>query len=133
MKKLVSLTLLGIIFASSVHAAGWGTVARKPYLLGPRPSCGFGQPVLASFYYTGRITSSGESFRPDGISVAHRSLPFGTRVTFTNPRNDRTVSATVNDRGPFGTAARIGVKFDLSRGAARAIGMHGSQWLCASY
>ena len=131
MKNL--LIILCMLIPSSVMAAGWATVARKPHLLGARPSCGFGQPVLASFYHSGHVTASGERFHPDGISVAHRTLPFGTRVTFTNPRNGRSVSATVNDRGPFGPAARIGVKFDLSRGAARAIGMHSSQWLCASY
>lgn len=131
MKKFI-LSLIFVLMASSTYAAGWSTVAKRPHLLGHQPSCGFGQPVLASFYQTGRVTASGARFNPNGISVAHRSLPFGTQVTFTNPKNGRSVTAVVNDRGPFGTASRIGVKFDLSRGAARSIGMTGSQWLCVN-
>lgn len=132
MKKFL-LCLFMVLLTSNAYAAGWSTVARKPHLLGHKPSCSFGQPVLASFYYTGKVTASGARFNPNGVSTAHRSLPFGTRVTFTNPRNGRSVNAVVNDRGPFGRAAKIGVKFDLSRGAARSISMGGSQWLCANY
>ena len=51
--------------------------------------------------------------------MAHRTLPFGTRVRVTNLENQRSVVVTVNDRGPF-VAGRIA---DLSLGAARQIGM----------
>lgn len=132
MKKIIFIIGLMIV-SSAAEAAGWNAVKRNPRLLGSHPSCGFGTPVLASFYNSGRVTASGARFHPNGVSVAHRTLPFGTSVTFTNPRNGRTVTAAVNDRGPWGRAAALGVKFDLSQGAARSIGMGGSQWLCASY
>jgi rare lipoprotein A len=67
----------------------------------------------------GRRTASGEKFNPNGLTAAHRTLPFGTRVRITNPRNNRSVIVRINDRGPFGNGASI----DLSLGAARAIGM----------
>lgn len=38
----------------------------------------------------------------DGLTAAHPSLPFGTRVTVTNLGNGRTVTVVINDRGPFG-------------------------------
>jgi rare lipoprotein A len=51
--------------------------------------------------------------------MAHRTLPFGTRVRVTNLRNHRSVDVRVNDRGPA-VRGRIA---DLSAAAARALGM----------
>ena len=51
--------------------------------------------------------------------MAHRTLPFGTRVRVTNLENKRSVEVVVNDRGPF-VEGRIA---DLSTAAARALGM----------
>jgi rare lipoprotein A len=51
--------------------------------------------------------------------MAHRSLPFGTRVRVTNLANNRDVTVRVNDRGPW-TAGRIG---DVSAAAARELDM----------
>ncbi len=53
------------------------------------------------------------------MTAAHRTLPFGTRVRVTNPRNGRSVVVRVNDRGPFIRGRSI----DLSRAAAEKIGM----------
>jgi rare lipoprotein A len=75
-----------------------------------------------SFYgdaFEGRKTASGEPFDPDALTMAHRTLPFGTRVRVTNIENKRSVDVVVNDRGPFVTG-RIA---DLSRAAALRIGM----------
>jgi rare lipoprotein A len=55
-------------------------------------------------------------------------LPFGSRVTVTNPRNGQSITVTINDRGPFNR----GITLDLARGAARAIGMNGTQQVCVS-
>jgi rare lipoprotein A len=44
--------------------------------------------------------------------VAHRSLPCGTKVTFRNPSNGRTVTVPVIDRGPYVS----GRQWDLSGG-----------------
>jgi len=70
--------------------------------------------------------ASGAPFNPDGMTAAHRTLPFGTRLTVMNPRTGQSVSVVINDRGPFVQ----GVSLDLSRGAAQAIGMHGTGAVC---
>ncbi|MFZ2078277.1 MAG: septal ring lytic transglycosylase RlpA family protein [Xanthobacteraceae bacterium] len=55
----------------------------------------------------------------NGLTAAHRTLPFGTRVRVTDPKSGRSVTVTVNDRGPFGRHRVL----DLSSSAARALGM----------
>jgi rare lipoprotein A len=85
-----------------------------------------GQTTVATWYgneHAGKRTASGERFNPDGLTAAHRSLPFGTCLRVTNPKSGRSVSIRVNDRGPFTN----GVSLDLSHGAARAIGMSYTQ------
>lgn len=73
----------------------------------------------ATWYQMGKKTASGERFDPEGMTVAHRTMPFGTMLRITNPATGATVVARVNDRGPFVK----GVSLDVSRGAARQLGM----------
>jgi rare lipoprotein A len=80
----------------------------------------------ASWYHEGSKTANGERYRPDGISAAHKTLPFGTRVLVRNQRTGRTVTVRINDRGPF-IRGRI---IDLSRGAKRVIEMDGLASVC---
>lgn len=75
----------------------------------------------ASFYWHGSKTASGERFNPGGMTAAHRTLPFGTKVRVTNTRTKRSVVVRINDRGPF-IKGRI---IDVSRGAAQQLGMVG--------
>ncbi|MEH2242219.1 septal ring lytic transglycosylase RlpA family protein [Nostoc sp.] len=80
---------------------------------------------MASYYGydgSGNRTASGQRFNPEGMTAAHRSLPFGTQVRVTNTRNGRCVVVRINDRGPF-VRGRV---IDLSAGAARILGMMGS-------
>src|ERR1035441_4993721 len=79
-----------------------------------------GERGLASWYgkeFDGLPTASGETFRPEKISAAHRTLPLGTVVDVTNEKNGKTVRVRINDRGPF-VAGRI---LDLSKAAAQEI------------
>jgi peptidoglycan lytic transglycosylase len=76
---------------------------------------------LASFYWQGSRTASGERFDKRELTAAHRTLPFGTRVLVTNLATGRSVTVRVNDRGPF-VAGRI---IDVSRAAAEELGMVG--------
>lgn len=69
----------------------------------------------------GRKTASGERFNPGGLTAAHRTLAFGTRLKLTNPGNGRSVVVRVNDRGPF-VRGRV---LDVSLGAAQALGFAG--------
>jgi rare lipoprotein A len=59
---------------------------------------------------------------PHGKTAAHRTLPFGTRLTVTNPKTDKSVIVVVNDRGS--STRRIDI--DLSIAAAKAIGPDGA-------
>ncbi len=91
----------------------------------PEGNCS-GARVVAAYYSSGRRTASGETFNAGGYTAAHRSLAFGSHVTVTNPRNGKSVTVVINDRGPY----TRGVTLDLASGAARAIGMSGTQWVC---
>ena len=83
--------------------------------------------MSATQYSTGSGTASGQAFRPDGLTAAHKKLPFGTRVRLTNPHTGASTVVTINDRGPFTRGRDI----DLSRGAARAIGLTNVGTVCA--
>jgi rare lipoprotein A len=73
----------------------------------------------ASYYKSGHRTANGERFNPHGLTAAHRSLPFGTKVKVTNIRTGKSVVVRINDRGPF-IKGRV---IDLSLGAAKVIGL----------
>ena len=78
--------------------------------------------TLASHYgvgdgFHGLTTANGEIYNAYGISAAHRTLAFGTRVLVQNPNNGARVVVKVNDRGPFVE----GRDLDLSYAAFRAI------------
>ncbi|MFG1464668.1 septal ring lytic transglycosylase RlpA family protein [Xanthobacter sp. DSM 24535] len=79
------------------------------------------QTGVASYYWQGQGTASGERFNPGALTAAHRSLPFGTKVRVTNLRNGRAVVVRINDRGPF-VRGRI---IDVSRAAASELGFTG--------
>lgn len=76
----------------------------------------------ASFYgvgdgFHGLRAADGSRFNAHGLTTAHKILPFGTRLRVTNPANNRSVTVTVTDRGPF----IAGRSLDLSYGAFRQI------------
>ena len=77
---------------------------------------------MASFYgnESGSKTASGQRFNQNAMTAAHRSLPFGTKLRVTH--RGQSVVVTINDRGPF-IRGRV---LDLSKGAARAIGLTGA-------
>jgi rare lipoprotein A len=91
-------------------------------------NCGEGKRVISAYYWEGQRTASGERFNPHGLTAAHRTLPFGTRLTVSNPRNGKSVIVVINDRGPFVS----GVALDLSLGAAQALAMRGTGAVCIS-
>ncbi len=82
--------------------------------------------MVASFYdcrepgqcSKSKRTASGEAFNPAGMTAAHKTLPFGTRLRVCL---NGCVVVRINDRGPF----IKGRSLDLSRGAAAAIGLSG--------
>jgi rare lipoprotein A len=76
---------------------------------------------IASFYWQGTKTASGEKFDPSELTAAHPTLPFGTRLRVTNQHTGRSVTVRVNDRGPY-VPGRV---VDVSYSAAQQLGMVG--------
>lgn len=72
-----------------------------------------------SWYNYGRKTANGEFFNPYAYTVAHKTLPFGTLVAFTNLETNKRVIARVNDRGPY----IRGREFDLTLKCATYLGI----------
>jgi rare lipoprotein A len=87
-------------------------------LAGPlQAGSSFKQEGKASWYKMGTKTASGERYDPMGITAAHPTLPFDTKVRVTNEASGESVVVRINDRGPFGKDRII----DLSQGAAQEI------------
>jgi rare lipoprotein A len=75
----------------------------------------------ASWYgpgFNGKKTASGERFNQNAMTAAHKSLPMGTKVRVVDQRSGKSVTVTINDRGPF-VRGRI---IDLSKAAATELG-----------
>lgn len=80
------------------------------------------QTGKASFYadkFEGSYTASGEKYKHNKFTGAHKTLPFGTKVRITNLANEKTVEVTINDRGPY-VDGRI---IDMSKAAAEQLGI----------
>ncbi|BBK34949.1 hypothetical protein STAQ_00270 [Allostella sp. ATCC 35155] len=99
----------------------------KPTRMDPSRPCGgerllpFRQSGRAHYYgvrHQGQRTANGETFDMNGLTAAHLSLPFGTKVRVTNVANGRSVVVRINDRHARRTVKII----DLSRGAAEDLG-----------
>ena len=78
--------------------------------------------VLTSWYgpgFHGRLTANGERYNQHGLTAAHKTLPFGTRLKVCY---QSCAVVRVNDRGPYVSGRTI----DLSKGAADAIGLTAS-------
>ncbi len=89
---------------------------------GPRPTGnGHSMTGVASYYWQGQMTATGERFNKRDLTAAHKTLPFGTRVRVTCVDTGRSVVVRINDRGPF----KPGRVIDLSERAAEDIGMTG--------
>jgi rare lipoprotein A len=110
-------TVLKTILLSASIVLG----AFAPVAVEAKSSC-----AHASFYgvgdgFHGLRAADGSRFNAHGLTTAHRSLPFGTRLRVTNPANNKSVTVTVTDRGPF----IAGRSLDLSYGAFARIASPG--------
>jgi rare lipoprotein A len=79
---------------------------------------------LASWYgskFEGRPTANGEKYDLNGLTVAHRSLPFGSILRVVNPRTGQGQVVRVNDRGPYVDGRGI----DVSYRVAKRLGLEG--------
>ena len=82
-------------------------ISETPVLLLPTPAvlpsngCA-GSRIISAYYWEGKHTASGARFDPNGLTAAHRTYPFGTRLVVTNPRNGKSSHRRHggHDRGP---------------------------------
>jgi len=80
-----------------------------------------GEWVVASMYWEDKLDASGNKFDPIGWHAAHKTLPLGTLIRVSNPKNHRSINVTITDRGPFVP----GRDLDLSLGAGTLLGFQG--------
>lgn len=76
----------------------------------------------ASFYgpdNAGDTTASGEKLDPRKLTAASRTLPLGAKAKVTNTDTGKSVTVTINDRGPY-AAGRV---IDVTEKAAEHLGM----------
>jgi len=88
-------------------------------LLSVSTSVQAGGSMLSSWYggyFHGRTTANGETCDMYGLTAAHKTLPFGTKLRVCY---EGCVDVRINDRGPYIGARQL----DLSYGAANAIGL----------
>jgi len=100
MKKIFWI-FIGVIFCS----------------FGLQSVCEQGKASYYSSKFEGRRTSSGEVFRQDSLTAAHKTLPFGTKVIVRNIKNDSFVVVKINDRMGASSSRVI----DLSLKAAKQL------------
>lgn len=125
--RIVRFAALGVVsgmVALSV-ACSRSTPSSVPMLPEPpKPEVKAAIPMKASHYgradgLDGKKTASGEVFRSDALTAAHKTLPFGTKLEVKNPDNGKSVTVRVNDRGPFVKGRQL----DLSAKAAETLGV----------
>lgn len=84
-------------------------------------SVGETKTIKASWYgeyFHGRKTANGEIYDMYAYTAAHKTFPLGTVLLVTNPKNNKSLTVRVNDRGPFWNDREL----DLSMGAADFLG-----------
>lgn len=99
MLKKLSILTLGLTALSSMPAMAYTCTNASYY------------GVSDGFH--GRTTANGQRFDAYGLTAAHPSMPFGTRLRVTDQNSGRSVIVKINDRGPY----VAGRSLDLSYGA----------------
>jgi rare lipoprotein A (peptidoglycan hydrolase) len=97
-----------------------GGAVSAPTTSAPAPTVH--KAALATWFgpgFYGQTTACGQTLTPAVVGVANRTLPCGTLVKFTYKGHATTVP--VIDRGPY---AHNGAQWDLTSGAAIALGMN---------
>jgi rare lipoprotein A len=113
-----------LVVAAVLLLAAAACAKRRPRV-GPPSEARLPVVGIASWYgpgFHGKKTANGERFEQDGLTAAHCCWPFGLRMKVTLLSTGRSVVVRLNDRMPHNRKGRI---LDLSRGAARRIGLIG--------
>ncbi len=130
--KLRGMLILFLIFGSLLspvctltpEAQGKTTESSTEATIENKTHKAEGVEGIATYYakrYNGKRTRSGQRYNPKGLTVAHPSLPLGSKVKVVNLSNNKEVVVTVNDR----CRKRKQPFIDLSRAAANKLGFIG--------
>ena len=129
-KVIISLFLLTILASCGKEQPKYsGLKIGKPYQINgrwytPKYEKDYDEIGTASWYgpgFHGGYTASGERYDQDGLTAAHKTLPFPAIIRVTNLDNGKSAIIKVNDRGPF-----VGDRLiDLSKGSAKELGIYG--------
>ncbi|RYD93582.1 MAG: septal ring lytic transglycosylase RlpA family protein [Sphingobacteriales bacterium] len=115
--------IFSVVVATALFSLSIGALAQPSTAVSePRAVETAGSSGTIAWYgskFNGRKTASGERFSASTLTMAHKTLPFGTRVRVTNLKNNKSVIVRVNDRGP-GAPDLIG---DVTFAAAQKLGM----------
>jgi rare lipoprotein A (peptidoglycan hydrolase) len=109
---LASAASTGGSAAPAGEAPAGAAAAPTPRVLPTSLATWFGP----GFY--GQRTACGQTLTPTVVGVANRTLPCGTLIAISY--HSRQIVAPVLDRGPY---SHIGANWDLTAGAARALGI----------
>jgi rare lipoprotein A len=126
----LGLALSGPPFVAGCASAGRAQVSGlEPYRVNGRSYVplrdwrGYEEEGVASWYgaaHHRKKTASGERFDAyNGLTAAHKTLPFNVCAEVENLRTGKSVLVRINDRGPFAKGRVI----DLSQAAASEIGL----------
>ena len=73
--------------------------------------------VTASWYgseFHEKLTASGQRFDMYKNTLAHRTLPLGTKVRLVNLKNGKSAEGVVNDRGPYIKGRDVDVSYAIA-------------------
>jgi rare lipoprotein A (peptidoglycan hydrolase) len=116
-----AIASFAILLSGASPACEWQSAAPVRKLL-VSPAALEGDACYYAKKFEGRKTASGEIFRHELLTAAHKQLPLGTFVRVRSRATGNEVTLRINDRGPFGGQFIL----DLTRTAAEAIGVHTS-------
>lgn len=96
-----------------------GKIERPPPPRASRPTPpNLSRKVTVSWYgakHHKKLTASGQRFNMHKNTLAHRTLPFGTKVRLVNMDNGKSAEGVVNDRGPYIKGREIDLSYALAK------------------
>lgn len=116
-RSVLSVVTATVLFSLSCGAIAQSAIAPEPTTASTSASSG--KIAWYGNKFNGRTTASGERFNAGAMTMAHKTLPFGTRVKVTNLKTHKSVILRVNDRGPS-SPDLVG---DVTLAAAQKLGM----------
>jgi rare lipoprotein A (peptidoglycan hydrolase) len=117
-KTCWTTVLLCLLFISRASVVLGGQSAGTIQNSDEKSLGGTTQKVTAGWYgprHHKNVTASGQKFNMSHNTLAHKTLPFGTKVLLVSLDKKRSAIGIVNDRGPFIKGRNLDVSYALAR------------------